>query len=291
MVTVRIFGGLGNQMFQYAFGFVIARKMKKKLRLDVMNKATWSTERNFELKNFTISFNEVLKYRHFLSYRYIRRAVNLVSRIIYKKKWYFQNYRVKYDSSNIENLRKACYLDGLWQSEKYFSDYKEEICNEFQFKEALNRESMNLLQSLNGQNTVSLHVRRGDYMCKQFEDLGLVCTPIYYKNAIAHILDNVEKPVFIVFSEDIEWARENIKIPEPCFYIYSLNKPPSHDMQFMSLCKHNIISNSTYSWWAAWLNKNPDKIIVAPDKWWTDGRETDIYTDNMVRISTTEEFK
>jgi len=288
MVTVRIFGGLGNQMFQYAFGFAVAKKLKKKLQLDVKYAATWSTKRDFELDSFKISHNNVLKYRYFLSYKYIRHIVNLLCRLIYKKTKIFQNYEYLYDSFNIENLCKNCYLGGIWQSEKYFADCKEEIRKEFQFKDGLNKESMNILQRFDGQNTVSIHVRRGDYMIELFKDLGLVCTANYYQRAIAHILANVANPVFIVFSEDIEWVKEYIKIPEPCIYVDSLDKPPSHDMQFMSLCKHNIIANSTYSWWAAWLNQNPDKIIIAPDKWWIDGKETDIYTDNMVKISTME---
>jgi len=97
----------------------------------------------------------------------------------------------------------------------------------------------------------------------------------------------VESPIFYVFSEDLEWVKQNINIPSNSVFVdYNPDLPSSHDMQLMSLCKHQIISNSSYSWWAAWLNQNPSKIVVAPDKWFVGDIETDIYTDYMVRIST-----
>jgi hypothetical protein len=291
MLTARISGGLGNQLFVYALGYVIAKKMQINLRLEIYE--TPQMPRNFELDRFNISFNNVLKSRYFLGYKYIRDIMNFLSKIIYKKAWYFSDYLDygvhKYIPIDTETLSKNCYLIISGQCEKYFAGYEDDIRREFQFKEPVSKESMSLFQKFDGQNTVSVHIRRGDYALEENKLLGSVCTPAYYQNAISHILANVTSPVFIVFSEDLEWVRANIKIPEPCFYIDSLNKPASHDMQFMSLCKHNIISNSSYSWWAAWLNKNPGKIIIAPDKWWADGRETCIYTDNMVRVSTEEE--
>jgi hypothetical protein len=245
-------GGLGNQMFQYAFGFALARRKKTNLSLDIsfFDEINAATPRIFELEQLCVS------------------CKNFCNKPFYIK------------IPKIGNKLKPFlnYFEDYFQSEKYFLDCKDEILKEFQFKEKL--------QVPEG-NSAAIHIRRGDYV--KFANIHLVCTPFYYESAIAYIQRKVEKPIFYVFSDDIEWCKENVKIPEPCFYIDNLNKPSSHDMQLMSLCKHNIISNSTYSWWAAWLNQNPGKIIIAPDKWFADSRETDIYTDNMVRISTEEE--
>jgi hypothetical protein len=245
-------GGLGNQMFQYAFGFALARRKKTNLSLDMFffSKKNSATPRIFELDQFFIT------QKNFGQKPFLARIPKIGNKL--KP---FLNY-----------------FEDYFQSEKYFLDYKNEILKEFQFKEKL--------QAPEG-NVVAVHIRRGDYV--KFANIHLVCTSFYYESATAYIQRKVKNAIFYVFSDDIEWCKENVKIPKPCLYMDNLNKPSSHDMQLMSLCKHNIISNSSYSWWAAWLNRSPDKIIVVPDKWFADGRGTDIYTDNMVRISTTEE--
>jgi hypothetical protein len=245
MITVKLMGGLGNQMFQYAYGYALARRSKADAAFDTgfLGRRGNFTARDYELGQFNISINKTCS-KDSLIHRILRR--------VHKSKNYHEGY---------------------FQSEKYFADCKEEIRKEFQFKEKL--------QAPEG-NAIAIHIRRGDYV--KFANIHLVCTSFYYEKAIAYIQSKVENPVFYVFSEDIEWCKENVKVPEPCFYMDGLDKPSSHDMQLMSLCKHNVISNSSYSWWAAWLNQNADKIIVAPDRWFADGRGTDIYTDDMVRI-------
>jgi hypothetical protein len=245
-------GGLGNQMFQYAFGFALAKRNKMDIILDIgffKRTGNW-TIRNYELEQLNISKNKICNKGFFFF---------IILRKIYKSRYYFEGY---------------------FQGEKYFADCTEEIRKEFQFKERL--------QIPDG-NTVAIHIRRGDYV--KLADIHLVCTPAYYENAIAYIQSKIENPVFYVFSDDLKWVRQNINIPrDSVFMNYNPSLPSSHDMQLMSLCKHQIISNSSYSWWAAWLNRNPGKIVVAPDKWFADGRDTDIYIDYIVRISTTEEI-
>jgi len=255
MITIKLMGGLGNQMFQYAFGFALAKRKKTNLLLDIsfFNEKNSATPRIFELDQLCITQMNIGK-KPFLTQ---------IPKIGHRLKPFLN------------------YYEDYFQSEKYFADCKEEIRKEFQFKENL--------QIPDGE-TVAIHIRRGDYV--KFADIHLVCTPIYYEKAITYIQNKVENPIFYVFSEDLEWVGQNINIPSDSIFVdYNPNMPSSHDMQFMSLCKHQIISNSSYSWWAAWLNQNPDKIVVAPDKWFADGMETDIYTDNMVRISTTKEIK
>ena len=253
MIIIKLMGGLGNQMFQYAYGFALAKRKKTNLLLDMsfFSEKKIATPRIFELDQLCITQNNT-KQKPFLT---------KIPKIGNKLKSFLN------------------YFEDYFQSEKFFADCTEEIRKEFQFKKKL--------QIPKG-NTVAIHVRRGDYV--KFEDIHLVCTPAYYENAITYIQSKVEAPIFYVFSEDLEWVKQNINIPSNSVFVdYNPNLSSSHNMQFMSLCKHQIISNSSYSWWAAWLNQNPSKIIVAPDKWFADGRETDIYTDDMVRISTKEE--
>ncbi|MCL1955863.1 MAG: alpha-1,2-fucosyltransferase [Fibromonadales bacterium] len=249
MITIKLMGGLGNQMFQYAYGFALAKRKKTKLLLDIsfFSEKNFDTPRTFELDQLCITQKDI-------------KQKPLLAKI-----------------PKIGNKLKPLlnYFEGYFQDEKYFADCEAEIRKEYQFKDKL--------QTPEG-NTVAIHVRRGDYV--KFADIHLVCTPSYYENAIAYVQSKVESPIFYVFSEDLEWVRQNINIPSNSVFVdYNPNMQSSRDMQFMSLCKHQIISNSTYSWWAAWLNQNPDKIVVAPDKWFADGRETDLYTENMVKIS------
>jgi len=248
MITIRLIGGLGNQMFQYAFGFALAKRKRTNLSLDISSLKKFDTPRIFELDQFCIT-------RGNIGQKPLLVKIPKIGKLFKP----FLNY-----------------FDGYFQSEKYFADCIEDIRKEFQFKDKL---------KIPEGNAVAIHIRRGDYV--KLADIHLVCTPAYYENAIAYIQSHVENPTFYVFSEDLEWVRQNINIPSNSVFVdYNQDMPSSHDMQLMSLCKHNIISNSSYSWWAAWLNKNPGKIVVAPDKWFANDMETDIYTDSMVKIST-----
>lgn len=290
MITARISSGLGNQMFQYAAAFALSRRLGTELQMDtfLMYRNCGCTPRNFELDAFCIQFQKRLRHRHFLSNKFLRNMANFTYKIFYKKKWYLEEHFYYLYDSRIENAGKNCYLAGFFQSEKYFANCKDDVRKEFQFKKNLCGQNEKLMEKLQEQNTVALHIRRGDYVKERNIKLGLVCTPFYYENAIEYIQKHIPNLVFLIFSEDLEWVRANIKIPQPCHFIdWNLALPPSIDMQLMSLCKHQIISNSSYSWWASWLNNNPSKIIVAPDKWRTDVEETDIYTENMVKIPTT----
>jgi len=252
MIIVKLMGGLGNQMFQYAYGFALAKRKKTNLSMDIsfFSEKNSATPRIFELEQLCITQKNIGQ----------------------------KPFLIKIPKIGNRLKPFLNYFEGYFQCEKYFADCAKEIRKEFQFKEKL--------QIPEG-NTVAIHIRRGDYI--KFADIHLVCTPIYYENAIAYVQSKVENPIFYVFSEDLEWVKQNINIPSNSVFVdYNPNLPSSHDMQLMSLCKHQIISNSSYSWWAAWLNQNSGKIVVAPDKWFANGMETDIYTDNMVRVSTAD---
>ncbi|MBR4831617.1 MAG: alpha-1,2-fucosyltransferase, partial [Butyrivibrio sp.] len=190
---------------------------------------------------------------------------------------------------NILELEDA-YLVGYWQSEKYFSD--ESVQNEI--REAFEKrpqELMNdtvswtLLQQIECCESVSLHVRRTDYVDEEHKHIHNICSEKYYKNAINEIRQKFPKAVFFIFTDDKEWCKEHFK--GKCFSVVELEEGPKTDiaeMMLMSKCKHHIIANSSFSWWAAWLNDAPEKVVIAPKKWINNKDMDDIYTERMLKV-------
>jgi hypothetical protein len=180
-------------------------------------------------------------------------------------------------------------LWGYWQSEKYFEDIKDEIRAAFAFKTPLAGVAKNIAENIRATNSVALHVRRGDYVTAANTRQLMGDTNIaYYERAVSYIAERVEKPHFFIVSNDAAWCKDNIKIPFPVTYLDNESAGPKniYHIQLMSLCKHAIIANSTFSWWGAWLNNNPQKIVIAPKKWYPGGTgdENDIVPSAWVRV-------
>jgi len=274
MVIVKLKGGLGNQMFQYAVGRRIAVINKVPLKLDVrwFNDTGKDTSREYELKHFKIkeefATSEEIKgvLDHHLFFNFFGRfgkqifPLNRFSYITESNKSFEQE---------VMNLKDNVYLNGVWANEKYFIDIKDLIKEEFQLKYKSSEANTNLYQTIESLNSIAVHVRRGDYVSNQVTNKyhGL-CSIEYYNSAIASITERVKDPHFFLFSDDPQWVKDNIKVNAPTVNI-SHNTPGMgyEDLKLMKSCKHNIIANSSFSWWAAWLNSNPDKIIFAPLKW------------------------
>ena len=169
----------------------------------------------------------------------------------------------------IKNVPRDCYLVGYWQSEKYFRSAALGIRADFTFKSSLANRNAELAEQIGQANAVSLHVRRGDYAKnpKTNATHGL-CSLDYYRAAIQYVSNRVEQPCFFIFSDDIAWVKDNLKIDFSCQYVDHNHGTKSYnDMHLMSLCQHHIIANSSFSWWGAWLNPSPEKIVIAPKKW------------------------
>jgi hypothetical protein len=161
------------------------------------------------------------------------------------------------------------YLVGLWQSDKYFKDYAQQIRQDLVLKENASAKNAELLNKIAAQNAVSLHVRRGDYATyPHLQTLGPL-GPDYYKKALELIKSRVKKPVFYIFSDDPDWCKQNLNLGRD-FVFVDHNSKGFEDLRLMSSCKHHIIANSSFSWWGAWLNPNTDKIVVAPSPWFID---------------------
>lgn len=279
MVRVKLWGGLGNQMFQYALGRSLALKNRTYLQLDlseymVKNEAADYISRNFELDLFNVNYVTESK-ENFI----VTKILNYTSPVKY-----VQENGFVYDPSVLEKKGRL-YLYGYWQCEKYFKSIESTIRKDFTFKNQPNTANTNYLNAIANSNAVSIHFRRGDYVTVQTAiNFNGICSVDYYKAAIAQLKSKITNPHFYVFSDDLSWVKENINFEDPHTYVDGNYGENSYeDMRLMAACKHNIIANSTFSWWGAWLNNNKDKVVVAPKNWFKSDK-TDIIPDNWIKI-------
>ncbi len=305
--TVFLFGGLGNQMFQYALGLHLAKKNNAQLLLDTtfLNDRFPRKEftyRVFDLDIFTLSSDEIKENKpHFTALSKLSEkfpvpglwlgldiAFMKIREIFFGRKIIKEKNEHHFDPE-VLRAQGNFLLWGYWQSEKYFADNADDVRRAFRFKRELAGEAAAVAEKIRNSNSVSLHVRRGDYV--KFESVKKITggTDLsYYSRAVAYMADHVSAPHFFIFSDDSAWCRENIKIPYSVTYLDDASAGPkaAFHLQLMSLCKHNIIANSTFSWWGAWLNAHPDKIVVAPEQWNTSpkGDQADIIPEGWIRM-------
>jgi hypothetical protein len=315
-VTVFLRGGLGNQMFQYAAGLNLAKKNNARLFLDTtfLNDRFPRKEftyRTFDLDIFTLLSGGVLKEGpRFTALSKVSNTIpvpglwlgfdlllmkvqNMLGTQRFIKE---EKYRCNPETVPVKG---NVVLYGRWQSEKYFIDSADDVRNSFHFRRELSGEAATIAQQIKNSNSVSIHVRRGDYV--NFENMRKIMGDTdlsYYAKAVSYMAERVAHPHFFVFSDDIAWCREKInavmshdsaslgspvrheinfpadslpsvKIPFLVTYCDEKTAGPKNafHLELMSLCRHNIIANSTFSWWAAWLNRNPGKIVVSPRSW------------------------
>ncbi len=275
MKIVNISGGLGNQMLQYAFACKLKHLFpSEEICLDLTNfkgygwhayelKYVFNVKlpvaSTIQLLRFTLPISKNSKWGRLLhGYlgRFFDRNVYTENRSDY--------FRFTNDPLEITG---PCYYDGTWFNEGYFADIKNEILDVFSFKRPLNSYCESIKKRILSTNSVSIHVRRGNYLL--FDAYKGICDKEYYERAITYVKEHIEDPHFFVFSNDIQWCRDNLATLMNNFTFVENNDPQNNyvDMQLMSYCKHNIIAHSSFSWWGAWLNNHPGKIVVAPYKW------------------------
>ena len=277
MVIVNLIGGLGNQMFQYAAGRALSLERGIPLRLDIADFANYELHQGFELHrvfNCTAEIANETDMRRALGWQFMTSVRKLVSRssmAVLRRKEFIIEPHFHY-WSGIKNAPSDCYLLGYWQSEKYFLEVGTQIRKEFSFKLPLEKKNTEIADQIKQTNAVSLHVRRGDYVGNsKSSKMYKLCTLDYYKSSIQYIADRVKNPNFIVFSDDIAWARDNLKIEFAHQYLdHNQSAESYNDLRLMSLCRHHIIANSSFSWWGAWLNSKPNKLVIAPKNWFFD---------------------
>lgn len=268
-IIVKLTGGLGNQMFQYAAGRRLAYQHNADLLLDISGFAS-NNFREYELEVFnihaTIASLDVINLVEFSKERLSQKIL---------KKYFKKNIirHVKEQTINFNDsiltLPDNVYLDGYWQSEKYFQDIRSIIKDDFSFVPKPSEKNQEIIKKIAACNSVNIHVRHGDYISNpETKQIHYVCDERYYKTAISMILDLLDDPELFIFSDDPEWAKRNIQVDAPTMFIsHNLGKQSFEDMRLISYCKHHIIANSSFSWWGAWLAENEKQVVIAPDRW------------------------
>lgn len=269
MIIVRVFGGLGNQIFQYAF-YKCLECNNDDVYLDISDYNIHHHHNGFELdKVFKIKFNKAtnkeIKKISFDKKSFLYRLIRKIFKIELVKTSEYTEMKDICDVK-IGNIEQEVYFNGFWQDIKYVEFIENELRKELIFNEKLSGKNKDVIDKFIGRETVSIHIRRGDYLNNK--SLGGICNNEYYLNAIEYINKVIDRPVFFIFSDDIEWVKNNFKLKSECIYVdWNKEEESYKDMQLMSMCKHNIIANSTFSWWGAWLNMNRNKIVICPKKW------------------------
>lgn len=295
MIIAKLIGGLGNQMFQYSAGKSLAVRNNTELKMDISgfkDQSSLATPRVYALNVFNIQENfasneEIGKFKNNSQSKNVTYIQKIIAKIFDNTKGkYFIEPKFSFNSEMLA-LKKNVFLDGYWQTEKYFKKIEDVICKEFTLKEEFSVEDKKIVQEIKNSNSISLHIRRGDYvadlMTNKFHG---ICSLEYYAEAVKYIAKKVENPVFYIFSDDIEWVKDNFKIDFPMKYISDGILKDYEELILMSYCKHNIIANSSFSWWGAWLNKNHEKIVIAPKQWFAKNNidTSDLILETWIRL-------
>jgi hypothetical protein len=283
MIAVRLIGGLGNQMFQYAAGRALAERLGTELLLDTRDFEHY-TLHSYGLCRFAITKQVANSAQLSRWPSWIRRGSRLLRRIGIHTRW-FNEIQFEYDSA-WESIPDGTLIDGYFQSQRYFAGTAESIRREFVPVAPLSQQNANYAKLARDCDSVMIHVRRGDYVTNlntlKFHG---VCSIAYYEASINYIRERLVNPRFFVFSNDMAWAQENLKLGDDAVFVTGNDTSPEIDIHLMAQCRHYIIANSTFSWWGAWLNFSKEKIVIAPECWFASLTNTrDLIPQEWVRI-------
>ncbi|WP_083305095.1 alpha-1,2-fucosyltransferase [Moorena producens] len=294
VVIVRLSGGLGNQMFQYAIGRKIALVNNVQLKLDIssfehdlirMYNLYW-----FQIKQAFASSEELAALKSLIQTKESNPVILRLRQVMKRfASWkVFREEQLMPFNPNIMTSSDKIYLDGYWQSEKYFLDIEDVIRREYTCKYEPNAQSKKIAEMIANSHSVSIHVRRGDYVSNPgTNQLHGTCSLTYYQQCVEQIAKEVLHPHFFVFSDHPIWVKENLCLDYPMTFVTHNNHLRDYeDLWLMSHCQHHIIANSSFSWWAAWLNPNLNKKVFAPKKWFNDPRldTRDLLPDNWIKV-------
>jgi len=285
LIIVKISGGLGNQLFQYATARSLSLELNRKLFLDTSwygeiftlednNHPNATTIRNFQLNKFNIVSPIKSKlYINWIKRLEIRSKKSMFFKLLKSgplNTLSFSKFDTKKYSFDILKQVPRVYLTGYWQNNDIIEKYNNTLKDELKLIEPLSENNKKYLKKVNCNNSVAIHIRRGDYITKpNSSKLHSTCSENYYKNAINSIEQSIEQPQYFVFSDEIDWVKTNMELPSTTIFVDTDGAPYEH-MYLMSQCKHQITANSTFSWWAAWLNNYQDKMIITPKYWYYD---------------------
>lgn len=275
MIIVRLKGGMGNQMFQYALGLKMADLLQTELQLDLSSLLDRSkgdfVYRDYDLPIFNINDKLVMN-PSFLRTIYrpkLSTITKLIRNYIDKGKNYVKEKQFHYDTDLVQNNKDNTIYEGWFQCYRYFEGIEDKVRKEFTFKKPIIPYSQTLLKRISSSNAICLNVRRTDFL--KVDTLNTTNLD-YFLNAAKYLTNLVDNPHFFIFSDDVEWCRENILLDHPTEIVDHSHKGErfGNYMQLMKACKHFIIPNSSFAWWAVWLNENPNKHVIAPKRWFND---------------------
>lgn len=273
MITQKIAWWLWNQMFQYAYIKALSQRNRINFKINI------NEYKNYPLHKYCLEYFKIKKSYSNVSeipfYESMKSNNRYLNFILIKLRWickkinknHYIEKQFNFDTYFLDI--KTWYIEWYFQTEKYFKDFEAEIRNDFTFALPPSEKNRTVWEDISSQNSVSLHIRRWDYITNpKANAFHGSCNLEYYKRAVKYVNTKIETPIFYIFSDDIHWVKENLVIENKAVYIDWNNADTNYeDMRLMSICKHNIIANSSFSWWGAWLNKNTEKIVIAPKKW------------------------
>ena len=270
MIITEINGGLGNQLFQYAAGLSLAEKHQTQLKINVDFKQA-DTSRTLGLSHFNIFLESATpeEIKHYsptsILFKKILSYLPLALQKFYKERQF--SYQ-----PDFEKLGPNVYLKGYWQSERYFSTIATQVKDIFTLQPHFYGNILPLIEEIKQTESVSIHVRKGDYLLHPYSDYYATLESAYYNNALAALQDNLPQLKLYVFTDDPKWVKENLALPIPYTLISGVQTRSMYeDFQAMLSCKYHIIANSSFSWWTAWLSSRVGKKVIAPKQWFKNG--------------------
>lgn len=292
MILIRLKGGLGNQMFQYAFARGMSKRLNTEFKMDCSllldrARAEQVVYRDYDLDIFKLK-------THFIVHSWILRVIykfpftatgRIVRKLVSLKKSYQKEKHFHFDKDLIENPKNSALYDGWWQSRRYWENVENELRKELDFVHPILESSLPLLESIKSTNSVCLNVRRTDFV----NNPTLNATNLqYFQKAVDKIASLVKNPHFFIFSDDLEWCKNHLVFEYPSEIISHNEKGKKFGnyLRLMSSCKHFIIPNSSFAWWAVWLSNKSSQHVIAPENWFNDGDfdTSDLIPSNWIRI-------
>lgn len=293
MIITNLVGGLGNQMFQYACARALATELRLPLKVTLDMFGAYTFHNGPELERvFSLELNvaQPADLRRIIGALRVSPTVRrtLANKVLapLRGPLFIAEPHYRYWNGLLDRARAGGYLQGYWQSERYFLKHAATIRSDFTFRQTPTGRNAGLARAILDSVSVSVHVRRGDYItnAKALSVHG-TCVPEYYFKAIESLSQRVPQARLFAFSDDPQWVAEVLMPRYPGLVLVDHNRGENsyNDMRLMSLCRHHIIANSSFSWWGAWLNPHPDKIVIAPSQWFANGTDsTDLIPDTWI---------
>lgn len=281
MITIKYSGGLGNQIFQYIFGITKAKELSTSVDFD-MSFFKKNPNRPYQMDIFGIEPipNKDFRIPIYWKLRKFIKKDCFIGLNIYRETSFL------YEEKS-EQITDNTFIEGFFQSAKYFNE--NEARNILTFKKEGSKKTQEIMEKMKSENSVSIHIRRGDYVQKaRYKSLYNQLTLEHYARAIELIKEKVENPTFYIFSDDPSWVEENLKVENATYISHNSGNDSWQDLMLMARAKHNIIANSSFSYWGAMLNGNENKIVIAPEIWFTENKPEqltkDIYPENWIKL-------